>query len=113
MKRQSFKRADRVADTLKKEIAKLFLFEINDSRLASINITQVKLSDDLSVAKIYYVNNEYKEETHLALSNVISFIKKNISKSLSLRKIPEFNFYYDDVFEEGFKIDKILSKLKD
>jgi len=113
MKKQSFKRADRVADTLRKEIAKLFLFEINDARFYNINITQVKLSDDLSVAKIYYVRDGFNEETHQALSNVRSFIKKNISKVLSLRKIPELNFYYDDVFEAGFKIDTILNKIKE
>lgn len=113
MKKQNFKRADRVADTLKKEIAKLFLFDINDARFSNINITEVKLSPDLSIAKIYYVRDEYNEDVHNALTNVKSFIKKNISKTLSLRKIPDLNFYYDDVFEAGFKIDLILNKIKD
>jgi ribosome-binding factor A len=113
-KKQNYKRAVRIADIIKKEIAKIFLFELNDSRFLNITITDLKLSDDLSIAKIYYVStNSYSIEVHDALVNVIGYIKKKLSKTLTLRKLPDFTFYYDEVFENGFKIDKILNSIKD
>ena len=109
---KQFKRAVRVADLIKREVAILFLNDINDPRLKGLNVTSVKLTDDLSLAKIYFVTHEDENTVLEVLEKVSGFIKKNLSKKLKLRKMPELHFYYDDVFENGLKIDKLLTNIK-
>ena len=51
----SFKRADRVADLIKAELSDIILKEIRDPRIGIITITGVEVTDDLRLAKIFYV----------------------------------------------------------
>ena len=57
-----YKRSQRVSDSIKKEVASIFLFKVNDPRLRNITITNVVLSDDLSNAKIFYSTINLNEE---------------------------------------------------
>lgn len=110
---KAFSRSLRVADQIHKEVSKMFLFDINDPRFKQLNITSVKLSPDLSIAKIYFVTHDFDKSVLEALKKATGFIRKNLSKILSLRKMPEIFFYYDEVFEKAMNIDKILYKIKE
>ena len=48
------KRSDKVGDLLKKEISLIISSEIKDPRLQNINITAVKVSDDIGIATVFY-----------------------------------------------------------
>ena len=47
-------RAEKVSDLLKKEISLIITNEIKDPRLQNINITAVKVSDDIGIASVFY-----------------------------------------------------------
>ena len=94
-----YKRSQRVSDSIKKEVASIFLFKVNDPRLKNITITNVQLSDDLSNAKIFYTSINSKEEiasVEKALKKSKGFIRTMLGKSLSLKKIPNISFYQDE-----------------
>ena len=84
-----YKRAQRVSDNIRREIANIFSFEISDPRLKSLTVTEVKLSDDLSSAKIFlsdYLNqalNEDQDDLSKALENSKPFVKKIRQKNPS------------------------------
>ena len=68
-------RSDKVADLLKKEISLIITNEIKDIRLQNINITAVKVSDDIGIATVFYtVIGES------ILSPMSSFLKKRYVK---------------------------------
>ena len=96
-----YKRAQRVSDSLRKEIAHIFTFEISDPRLKNLTVTQVSLSDDLSSAKVFlsnYLNlkiNKDTQEIELALEKSKSFVKKKLGKNIKLKKIPELLFFLE------------------
>ena len=95
-----YKRSQRVSDSIKKEIASIFLFKVNDPRLRNITITKVVLSDDLSNAKIFYSTINLKEEEvsiKKALDKSKGFIRTMLGKSISLKKIPTISFFKDDI----------------
>ena len=95
-----YKRSQRVSDSIKKEVASIFLFKVNDPRLRNITITKVVLSDDLSNAKIFYSTINLKEEEvsiKKALDKSKGFIRTMLGKSISLKKIPTISFFKDDV----------------
>ena len=95
-----YKRSQRVSDSIKKEVASIFLFKVNDPRLRNITITNVVLSDDLSNAKIFYsIINSKDDETSVkkALDKSKGFIRTMLGKSLSLKKIPTIAFFKDNL----------------
>ncbi len=95
-----YKRSQRVSDSIKKEVASIFLFKVNDPRLKNITITKVILSDDLSNAKIFYSTINLKEEEvsiKKALDKSKGFIRTMLGKSISLKKIPTISFFKDDI----------------
>ena len=95
-----YKRSQRVSDSIKKEVASIFLFKVNDPRLRNITITNVVLSDDLSNAKIFYSTiNSQDDETSVkkALDKSKGFIRTMLGKSLSLKKIPAISFFKDNL----------------
>ena len=97
---QPFKRSQRVSDSIRKEVASIFLFKVNDPRLKNITITNVILSDDLSNAKIFYSFLNSKDEAvavEKALNKSKSFIRTMLGKSLNLKKIPNIAFFKDQL----------------
>jgi len=111
MKRHfSFPRSSRIADLIKEEVARLFINSIRDPRLQHLTITDVRVTDDLSLARIYYVSPDKKEmiDVTTALGSVNGFVKREISKNISMRKMPNIEFIYDDVFEQGMDFEEKL-----
>lgn len=95
-----YKRSQRVSDSIKKEVASIFLFKVNDPRLRNITITNVVLSDDLSNAKIFYSTiNSKDDETSVkkALDKSKGFIRTMLGKSINLKKIPTISFFKDNL----------------
>ena len=95
-----YKRSQRVSDSIKKEVASIFLFTVNDPRLRNITIKNVVLSDDLSNAKIFYSTINLKDEEvsiKKALDKSKGFIRTMLGKSISLKKIPTISFFKDDI----------------
>ncbi len=47
------KRPERLAEALKEEIAEVVGFELEDPRVESVTVTDVKVTEDLRDAKVY------------------------------------------------------------
>lgn len=114
MNHKAFSRSDRVADLIREEVACIFVNEIADPRVHGITITDVKITPDLLTARIYYVSANKKEVKVMTqgLESVTGYIRKQLSKSLKLRKVPELEFYYDEVFEHGMHMESLLKEIK-
>lgn len=110
-----FKRADRVADLIKMEIAEILRREAHDPRIANITVTDVKLTDDLRSARIYVVElgkDRMSDEVGQGLAKAKGFLKRELGKRLQLRYVPELSFFYDPSFEYGSKIEKLLKEIR-
>jgi ribosome-binding factor A len=112
----SYKRSDRVSDLLKEEISQLLLREVKDPHIGFVTITDVEVSKDLKVAKVYYTilgDEKQVNDSAKVLNRVSRFIKRQLGKRLRMRCIPDIIFRYDHSLEYGAKIDYILDHLKD
>jgi ribosome-binding factor A len=113
---KNYKRSDRVADLLQKEICEMLFKEVKDPHIGFITITGVEVSRDLKIAKIFYTtlgNPDQIAESSRALQRITPFIKKHLGKRIRLRSIPDILFRYDNSLEYGAKIDHILDRLKE
>jgi ribosome-binding factor A len=111
----NFKRADRVAELIQAELSDILLKDIRDPRIGVLTITGVKVSDDLRVAKVFFVEmgqDACRKETQDGLKKATSFIRKELGRRLQLRYTPEIIFRMDPSFAYGSRIDRILSELE-
>jgi ribosome-binding factor A len=110
-----FKRADRVADLIKQELSSILRREVGDPRIAHITVTDVKLTDDLRSARIYFVElgkDRLSADVENGLSKAKGFLKRELGKRLQLRYIPELAFFYDPSFEYGSRIERLLKEVR-
>ncbi len=110
----SFKRADRVADLIKIEIADLLLKEVRDPRIGSVTITGVKVADDLRNAKVYFVElgrDACTADLDAGLKKATGFLRRELGRRLQLRYVPELMFVYDPSFAYGSRIDTLLKEI--
>ena len=110
----NFKRADRVADLIKAELSDIILKEIRDPRIGIITITGVEVTDDLRLAKIFYVEmgkDTCEPQTRKGLEQAKSFIKRELGKRLRLRYVPDIIFKFDESFAYGSRIDRLLAEI--
>ncbi|MBW6516149.1 MAG: 30S ribosome-binding factor RbfA [Candidatus Cloacimonetes bacterium] len=105
---------------LEKEILRILnnalVNKINDQRLQWVTITEVELTPDLQLAKIYFSKlNDEKDDTEYLpiLTKASGFLKKEIAAAHILRRIPEIRFFYDDTGNRARKIESLLDKLSD
>jgi ribosome-binding factor A len=110
----SFKRADRVADLIKVEIADLLLKQVRDPRIGSVTITGVKVTDDLRTARLFFVEmgkDTCSAEVQKGLAKAAGFLRRELGRRLQLRHVPELLFTYDPSFAYGSRIDTLLMEI--
>ena len=110
----NFKRADRVADLIRVEMSDILLRQIRDPRIGSLTVTDVKVTDDLRIAKIFFVEmgKDVVDPTTLkGLEQARSYIKRELGKRLQLRYVPDILFMHDESFAYGSRIDKLLAEI--
>jgi len=110
-----FSRSDRVSGQIQKMLSDLLLKKIKDPRLEAATITGVKMSRDLKFARVYFVTPGGKESMEAAIEgfkSALGYVKRKLAAQLGLRYMPELRFFYDDSFDYGSHIDKIIKAVK-
>jgi ribosome-binding factor A len=111
----AMRRKERVADTIREEIAQIVGYELEDPRLTMVTVTEVRLSDDKRTARIYFTvagdENEHKSAL-AALKHAAPYVRKQLGLSLNLPRTPEIHFVRDRVEEEGERVDQLLHQIE-
>ena len=82
----SSNRPEKVADLLKREISLILSQEVKDPRLQNINITAVKVTDDIGIAYLYYTvigKSIRKSDSNIeskTLTKLAGMIRSKLSK---------------------------------
>jgi ribosome-binding factor A len=109
------RRPERVADLLREEISQIVGYELQDPRLATVTVTDVRISENLKAARVYVTIAGDEEEHKVALTalrHATPYIRKELGLSLNLNHTPELHFVRDRVEEEGERVDQLLSKIE-
>lgn len=109
-------RANRVAEQMKKELGDIIGRKLKDPRVGFVTVTDVEVSGDLQQAKVFITalgDGDKKEATLKGLEKAKGFIRSEIGARIRLRKTPELLFEWDDSYERGERIDKLLHEIHD
>lgn len=107
------RRTDRVEHLIKEEISLIFLHKIQDSEIGFVTITNVKMSPDLKIAKIYIsvFEKEKREKVLEKIKNKAGFIRSELAHRISLKFTPELKFFIDDTLDYVEKIEGLIKKI--
>lgn len=82
-----------------------------------VTVTNVVMSPDLMLAKIYLsvYNSDNKQAIILLMEEHKSRLKGQLSSRLRkhVRRIPDIDFYIDDTLDESFRLEALFQKLHD
>ena len=113
----SYKRSARVSDLLIKEISEMLIRgKIKDPRVSSVNITAVRVTDDMGYAKVFFTSLDELSDTQEMLEglrNATGYIRRTLSRRLRIKKIPNIEFEYDGLVEKRARIDELIKDLSD
>ncbi len=112
----TFKRSARISDLIVKEVSQMIVKgEIKDPRVNLAFITGAKVTDNLSMANIYFSvmkDTADKQEVLKGLDSAKGFIRSKLARKLKMRRIPDLHFMLDTALETGYKVDEVLRELK-
>ena len=108
---------DRLASLIQRALVTIVDREVKDKSFGYINLTEVKVTKDLSFANIYYTilsdETEKIEKSKQALEAAKVTIRMELAKKIkNVRKIPDLVFKYDEALAYGNHIDKLLKTIK-
>ncbi len=106
---------ERLNQIVLKEISDIVQFSLKDPQIGFITITEVKVTSDYSFATVYvsFLGKQERNEAGLkALNRSKGFIRSELSKRLTIRKIPDLIFKLDETLNQSRKIDSILMSIK-
>lgn len=111
---REFKRSDRVAQELQKEIAVILQREVKDPRIGMATVSDVEISRDLAYAKVYvtflFDNDPEAVQRGLeGLNKASGYIRTLVGKAMRLRIVPEIKFFYDQSLVEGMRMSNLVT----
>jgi ribosome-binding factor A len=112
---REFTRSDRMSAQLLRLIAVIVReqFEYNEE-LKHVAISDVDVTKDLSVAKVYFntLFPKYKDEALVTLKENAPFIRSILSQQVRARSVPELRFIYDESLERGASLEALISEAR-
>ncbi|MDH5640269.1 MAG: 30S ribosome-binding factor RbfA [Nitrospira sp.] len=114
MSKSTYKRADRVADQIRMEVADILMRKIKDPRVHSVTVTGVELTADLRIAYVFVTTMEAEEaerDIFVGLTKASGFVRAELGRRLTLRYLPEVVFKKDVSGLRGDRIMKLLETL--
>ncbi|MDW7745809.1 30S ribosome-binding factor RbfA [Halomonas sp.] len=112
---REFKRTDRVADQLQKELAVLIQREVKDPRLGMVTVSGVEVSRDLGYADVHVTllgeqTPERIKENLAVLKRAAGFLRSQIARRIKLRHVPELRFHYDESVVRGQRLSSLIDE---
>ena len=108
-------RKERIAEQIREEISQIVATEVADPGVGLVTVTRVKVTPDLSLARVYWTilgDAAERKKTQKALERATPFVRHILSTRLTMRRAPEVQFLYDQSTAAQERVEEILQELK-
>lgn len=106
-------RVDKVERLIKEQISYILLHKMQDEELGFITVTEVKVSADLKIAKIY-LSVFQKERRDFVLNRVnlrLGHIRSELAHRIRIKFVPELKFFIDNTLDYIEKIEGLINEV--
>lgn len=111
MSTKSYPRSRRVAQQIQQALSELIRRELRDPRLGMVTLTEVRMSNDLSYAKVYYsVLGADARQAQEILDAAAGMLRGPLGRALGIRHSPELRFVQDELIESGARLSALIHK---
>lgn len=111
------RRADRVAESIREEIATFLHEGAKDPRLVGlVTVTAVDVTRDLRSARVFVSilgTDAERRATYEALESMASHVRSRLARSLRLRVAPEISFKLDESVARAARIESLLAEVRE
>lgn len=107
-------RTERVASLIKETVGGIVAREYSSAEYGFITVTDVRMSPDLKIAKIYFSifgSAEKQANTMAMLDEQKQHIRGEVAHRVRLKFAPALQFYRDATMDEVDRINKLINKI--
>jgi ribosome-binding factor A len=107
-------RTERVASVIKERIGEILVHDYNDPAYGFITVTDVKMTPDLKIAKVYFSvfgNEDVQSRAMKMLEGEKQHIRGMIASHVRLKFAPTLQFHLDHTLEEADRINRLINKI--
>lgn len=106
---------NRVAETLREEIAVIVEGELSDPRIGSVHVTEVVLAPGGKSGQVYVAVSGTEAEEQQTLEGLLAargYIRAELLERLGVRRIPDLTFHIDRSEKMSARMDTLLDRMK-
>jgi len=107
-------RKARLNEQFKREISQILSLKVRDPRVGRVLVTEARVTSDLWLARVFIrpLDQDVKvEDTLKGLEAAAPFIRRELAKVLSIRRIPELRFLHDTTLDSALRIEEVLNEV--
>jgi ribosome-binding factor A len=107
-------RSEKVGSLIKEELGVLFQRNFSMAEYGFLTVTEVLMSPDLKVAKVYvsiFGDEDRKKKSLAKLESQKPSIRSMLGHAVRLRFTPEIIFYLDETLDRAMKLENIFHKI--
>jgi len=112
-----WRREQRVASAIQKELAQIILRELADPRLSGLpSITRVRVTPDLANADVYVTvmgTPGHQAAALNALRHSAGLMRTRLTKALTMRQVPYLRFHLDEDLKKELEVMELLRKVEE
>mgnify|MGYP000650453435 FL=1 len=107
---REFNRSERVAGSLRRELATIIQMELKDPDVGFIGLYDVEVSRDLAHAKVFVTvfEADKADATIRALNQASGWLRSKLGRAMRIRSVPELHFHHDSSVETGRHMDDLI-----
>lgn len=108
------RRLPRLNEQLRRDIAELIRTHVRDPRVAGVTVTDVSVTNDLSLARVYVrvAGGEAElAEAMVGLEAASVFIRRSVGDGMRIRRVPELRFEVDSSGDHAARIEALLREV--
>jgi ribosome-binding factor A len=109
------RRIRRVSEAVREELIQLIGFEMSDPRLLNVDVTLVNVSPDGRHAHVLVGlrgDEKVQKESLAGLDHAKHYLRHELARRLSLRRVPELHFEPDAGAEVENRIERLLHRAR-
>ena len=105
---------NRVADRVRRILARIIGEDLNDPRVGLVTLTDVKLSTDKKHALGFVTIMGIDEPGAAleALNRAAPFLRRKLAQRAGLRFTPELKFVEDELIESGQRLERLFDEMR-
>ena len=109
------RRPEQLAEVIREEVSQIVGFELEDPRVETVTVTDVRVSENLRDASVFVTaegTEAEKAAAMKALQKAAPYVRRQLGTALNLKYTPELHFVRDTVEEAAARVEALLSEIK-